>query len=306
MEKQTPANSLDRIEGLLGARARSRRVIVSPEGVPLRVEIADIGERLAAFVLDMFFWLGASILFYLVAAFLLLRGSTGGVAVTLCLFLAFLLRNAYFAHFELAWQGSTPGKRICGLKAIDREGGPLTPAAVVARNLTREVEVFVPLGLMLSLSGGAAVWETLSLLAWVLVISCLPLFNRDRLRAGDIIAGTMVIALPRHALASELARTDQDYRFTHAQLQAYGSFELQVLEELLRRPDSSETRRTLDDVASKICRRIGWADPVPHSQARRFLEAFYTAERDELERGQLFGRYRPHKNSPEASRAGAS
>ena len=56
------------------------------------------------------------------------------------LFVAFVLRNLYFIHFELAWQGSTPGKYFTGLRVIERHGGELTPAAIVARNLTREVE----------------------------------------------------------------------------------------------------------------------------------------------------------------------
>jgi uncharacterized RDD family membrane protein YckC len=299
------AASRDRVARLFGSRARARREIVSPEGVTLEVEIADRGERVAAFALDMLFWLGATILIYLVIVLLALQNANGKIAITVCLFLAFVLRNAYFAHFELAWQGSTPGKRICGLKVIDREGGPLMPAAVVARNLTREVEVFVPLGLMLSLGAGpqgTAAWQSLSYLAWILVISCLPFFNRDRLRAGDFIAGTMVIALPRHGLARELASSRQSYVFTHAQLEAYGAFEVQVLEELLRRPDSIETRQTLNDVTAKFCRKIGWSDPVAPAQARQFLETFYTAQRAELERGQLFGRYRADKDSGEVSR----
>jgi len=33
------------------------------------------------------------------------------VALSIMLFLGFAVRNLYFIHFELAWQGSTPGKR---------------------------------------------------------------------------------------------------------------------------------------------------------------------------------------------------
>jgi hypothetical protein len=138
----------------------------------------------------------------------------------------------------------------------------------------------------------------LSYLAWILAISCLPFFNRDRLRAGDLIAGTMVIALPRHTLSRDLAESQKSYSFTPQQLQAYGAFELQVLEEILRRPDSLDTRRIHADVAAKISRKIGWTAAVTEAEAPHFLQAFYTAERGELERGQLFGRLREDKNAP--------
>ena len=267
----------------------------------LEVEVAQLGERLAAFLIDMFIWFMVTVLIFIALILFVLTGVNAAISITLCLFLAFIVRNLYFTQFELAWQGSTPGKRMCGLRVIDREGGPLLPSAIVARNLTREVEIFLPLGLYMSLSTkmqGAALWQSLSYLAWVVVISGLPFFNRDRLRAGDLIAGTMVIALPRHALSRDLTEGGKAYRFTHQQLQAYGAFELQVLEELLRRPDSAETRRILGDVATKIRRKIGWTGPVTDAEAPSFLQAFYTAERAELERGQLFGHLREDKNSP--------
>jgi len=34
---------------------------------------------------------------------------------------------------------------MVGLRVIDRAGGPLQPSAVGGRNLTREIETFVPL-----------------------------------------------------------------------------------------------------------------------------------------------------------------
>jgi len=291
------APSIDRVAHLFGGARRARREIVSPEGVTLEVEIADRGERLTAFALDMLFWLLATIVIYLVVVVVALGSHTiGSVAITVCLFLAFIVRNLYFTHFELAWQGCTPGKRICGLKVIDREGGPLLPGAVVARNLTREVEVFLPFGLFLSLGGGSAL-QTLSYLVWIMVIAMLPVFNRDRLRAGDLIAGTMVIALPRNQLSGELADNQRVYQFTPRQLQIYGAFELQVLEELLRKPRSVDSDRALVDVGAKICKKIGWTDELRPSETRAFLEAFYTAERAELERGQLFGHYRADKNA---------
>ena len=85
------------------------------------------------------------------------------------------------------------------------------------------------------------------------------------MRGGDLIAGTIVISLPKVALLSDLVERTLQFTFTPAQLQAYGAFELQVLEELLRRPQSKEGAQVLDDVCDKICRKIGWTGPVPRN-----------------------------------------
>jgi hypothetical protein len=178
---------------------------------------------------------------------------------------------------------------------IDRRGGPLTPSAVFARNLTREVEMFLPAGLVLSLGGEN--WEKLALLAWTGLFTALPLFNRDRMRGGDFIAGTIVIAIPKRALLADLVNSGSQYTFLSRQLAAYGAFELQVLEELLRRPRSGQTMALLTEVCTKICARIGWPTPVPAAEVVTFLTEFYSAERAFLERERLFGRHREDKNS---------
>jgi uncharacterized RDD family membrane protein YckC len=285
----------ERVSLLLEGTAHARREIITPEGVPLSVELADHGERAIAFVIDLFLWLCATLLLFLPLSLLRLRGVGAVVAISAILFVAFLMRNLYFIYFELSWQGLTPGKRFVGLRVIDRRGGPLLPSAVVGRNLTREIEAFLPLGLLLTL-GGAQAWERLALAAWLLLLSAIPLFNRDRLRGGDLIAGTMVIALRRRTLSRDLVEQPVSYAFTDRQLALYGSFELQVLEELLRRPDSPDSARLRRDVCYKICRRIGWLASVPEPDLVLFLREFYTAERAYLEREQLFGRPRPDKS----------
>jgi uncharacterized RDD family membrane protein YckC len=302
------AHSLHRINEFLGDVGRQTRRFVSPEGVALDIEIANHGERLTAFVLDMAFWLLATILLFFGLAALALEHVDFDISVTVIFFLAFLLRNFYFIYFELVSQGCTPGKRIVGLKVIDRQGGPLLPGAIFTRNLTREIEAFLPLGLFLSLGAaghGVSFWASASYLAWIGLVSALPFFNRDHLRAGDLIAGTMVISISRRVLLSDLVSDENRYRFTRLQLDAYGAFELQVLEELLRRPASNETSILYYDVCAKVCRKIGWHDAVPSAEARAFLAAFYTAERAHLERERLFGKYRADKTTPPARDASA-
>jgi uncharacterized RDD family membrane protein YckC len=296
------ANRLERINRFLDGVKREKREIVTPEGVALEVELANRGERALAFVLDLFIWALAILFLALVLGLLLAERINGAVAATLVLFAAFLLRNFYFIHFELTTQGATPGKRIVGLKVIDAIGGPLTPGAVVARNLTREVETFLPLSLYFSLeAGGGGWWTRAAYLGWLGLVSALPFFNRDRRRAGDFLGGTLVIATPKRALLADLGGQRLGYVFTRPQLDAYGAFELQVLEEVLRRPPSADSEAVLTKVCARICRKIEWPGPPPLGDARSFLSAFYVAERAHLERAQLFGKYRADKSSPAGS-----
>ena len=292
----------DRVGELLEGVKRNRRVLISPEGVPLAIQIAGNVERLSAFILDITFMFAAIIALYLLAFLALFSGGATSAGLTLIMFIAFIVRNLYFIHFELAWQGVTPGKKICNLRVINRDGGELTPSAIIARNLTREVEFFLPFSLFLNLDANSGIWQQLTLFGWVALLASLPLWGKEHLRAGDLIGGTQVIVMPRRLLLQDLSRTinkatSGQYVFTHEQLAIYGNFELQVLEEFLRRPNTMETQQLLLDVCAKVCRKIGWTETIPDKEVRRFLTDFYTAERAELERGQLFGRIRSDKTT---------
>jgi uncharacterized RDD family membrane protein YckC len=288
----------DRTSDFLEGGKRERRQIITPEGVPLSVELADYGERLVAFTIDLFIWLLLILLIFipLVFAIGVSRGSM--IAIAIALFIAFMVRNLYFVGFELAWRGATPGKRLVGLRVIDRAGGPLLPSAIVARNLTREIETFIPIGVLMTAQGGpdgSVDWSNLVIALWMLFFAALPFINRDRMRGGDLIAGTLVVSLPKRVLLSDLVERAVQYSFTDQQLRAYGAFELQVLEELLRRPATPEAMPLLIGVCEKICNKIGWTTPVPPAGVLTFLREFYTAERAFLEREQLFGKARADK-----------
>ena len=291
----------DRVGSFFDGVKRNRREIVGPEGVVLELDVANNGERLTAFIIDFLFWVLATALLFFILLLLLRQHLDAMVGVTIILFLAFMLRNFYFIYFELATRGSTPGKRFFGLKVIDRMGNPLLPGAIVARNLTREVEIFLPLGLFMSLPAaghGGNNWVNLTYLGWITLLSALPFFNKDHLRAGDVIAGTMVISVPKRRLLADLVDTRATYVFQRNHLETYGAFELQVLEELLRKRPSLETTRTRRDVCDKIRAKIGYEPNVPNHAVDSFLKDFYVTQRAHLEREQLFGKYRKDKNQP--------
>jgi hypothetical protein len=199
--------------------------------------------------------------------------------------------------FELGPRGATPGKRMMGIRVAARGGGPLTAEMVIARNLLRDIELFLPLGLMAMAASGGGGPGGLAAAGWFALFALFPFFNRNRLRAGDLIAGTWVVEthkqalLPVMSIRAEPALPDaHDYRFGDAELAIYGEHELQVLERVLRdnRPD------TLAAVAEAICAKIGWTAPGA-AETLPFLQAFYTQLRARLESGMRFGKRKADK-----------
>ena len=274
------------------------RSLVTPEGVDLKVRLADAGTRASAFLLDAVLIMVAGIIITIVA-FMGLGGLSADrtePVVVVWIVLIFFLRNAYFLAFEAGRGARTLGKRIMGIRVASRDGSGLAVDQVIARNLMREIEVFLPLSMLVA-QAGSGLADTLTTvfgLGWALIFALFPLFNRDRLRIGDLLAGTWVVEAPKRGLVEDLSkRTDfatGTYRFTPAQLDAYGIAELHKLEEILR----GDNDAALDTVARAIGDKIGM--PYRGYRARPFLTAYYTELRAHLERKLLLGKRRATKH----------
>ncbi len=315
--------------GTMRDKARRLRLISTPEGVRVSVALADRGERAGAVILDLIFIGLALIGGILALGGLKLSGlMTLDWVIALGYLMFFLIQNFYFLFFELRWQGRTPGKKIMNLRVIDRRGGTLSADAVFARNLIREVELFIPMMLLISGAGiGLGAWETLFQWMWIGVFLFFPFFNKDRMRVGDLIAGTWVVVSPKAALLSDLSEEDRyspptqpeakqpgrlrtvpeagpqtapeepsklRFTFTDKQLDTYGIYELQTLEDVLRRsgPEAYAVRAA---VADRIRQKIGHASgagpdgTLTYSQVTPFLDQFYKALRQRLEARMLLG-----------------
>lgn len=277
----------------------ARRRFVTPEGVDLSLRLADAGQRLTAFIVDGLIMLGVLILASIliaVGAFSVQSQSGFQVAAVVWLLGFFLLRSGYFIILEMGPRAATYGKRVAGIRVVSRNGGRLTADAVIARNLMREIEFYLPVTFMIVGAFDGTVDGTVALLGlgWTGIFLFFPLFNKDRLRVGDLVAGTWVIVAPRRKLGGELLGAPQERaarpsRFTEEQLNVYGAFELQTLEKVLRAANAE----AIGTVAYTIREKIGYAQ---QESDQEFLTAYYEAVRARLERGMLFGRRRRDKH----------
>ena len=272
-----------------------RRSFVTPEGVDLQLDLGGAGERAAAFMIDAVILVVALVLATLLIAFINYEAGTsdsGDAATVIWLLGFFILRNGWFTLFEIDGRGATPGKRLLGLRVVARDGARLTGGAVIVRNAMREIEIFLPLTALAVSSGDA--FMKLFMLAWTGIFALFPLFNRDRLRVGDLLAGTWVVHNVRAPLAADLAapRAEVPRRhFSDAALRLYGIYELQTLEDVLRR----QNHDTMTLVAASIRRKAGMPDGDDDED---FLRDYYVALCARLEREVSLGRRRLNKSSP--------
>lgn len=290
------------------------RDIITPEGVVLKIELADPWERAAAVIFDLIMITLVLFAVGLLTKFSGLDAYSPSTSWMIFLLLFFTLRSFYFIFFELRWRGVTPGKRLLGLRVMSRSGGALKGDAIFARNFLREVELFIPLTILtqmqlLNESGFTNIFSLIWLAGFVL----LPFFNKDRMRAGDMVGGTWVVRTPKSKLLEDMASTPQrrfvsnigkiteagknsspNIAFTETQLDIYGIFELQTLENVLRvsGPSVGSTQR---EVSLRIQKKIGWPANDSEIEPKLFLETFYAALRARLEARMLLGKRRENK-----------
>ncbi len=274
-----------------------RRHLITPEGVDLQIELADVGARIGAFTIDLII-----ITLALIASAFALNSMSlysQDMANTIFILIAFLLRSFYFTLFELGRRAATPGKMALKIRVAARGKARLSAASVFARNALREIGFFLPIGFLFGIGmGGVDGWMSLLASIWAGIFLLFPLFNKDRLRVGDLVAGTWVVRAPRPMLAADLITTDRPeheatfskFAFTPTQIDTYGIKELHVLEDVLRARDTE----ILKDVASRIRTKIGWVWEEGESDVA-FLRAYYAALRGRLESKMLMGVRRKDK-----------
>lgn len=277
-----------------------KRSFITPEGVDLRLELGSAGSRAAAFMIDLVIMVVALVamsfgLFYLFSALAKTGGEAVGEALAVLWLIGFfILRNGWFSLFEMGSRGATPGKRLLGLRVVARDGARLTGAAVVARNAMREIEVFLPLSFLgaQAAEGLADTFLTIFALLWSGIFLFFPLFNRDRLRVGDLVAGTWVVQTEKGGLSADLVGSTYQARrtFPPAALGLYGVYELQTLEDVLRNENP--------DAIATVARTIRMkADLADDGDDYGFLSDYYAALCAHLEAGLMVGRRRESKFS---------
>ena len=153
-------------------RPDENMVVATPELVAFSYELAGIGSRFIAALLDLL--VALAIVFVLGIVAFEIGATTGNVlaAELLGVVGSFVLVYGYFWAQEAAFNGQTLGKRATRLRVVGENGEPITFSQAGIRNLIRFVD-FLPL------------WYGIGLVTLFI--------NARGRRLGDLAAGTVVV-----------------------------------------------------------------------------------------------------------------
>jgi uncharacterized RDD family membrane protein YckC len=151
--------------------------IDTPELVSIEMPLAGIGSRFVALLVDYLIW-GAGLLVLALLFLIFVPGIrafsriSGQWATAIAIFIAFLVNWGYFTLFEAFGNGRTPGKRVAGIRVIQRSGRAIGLFESMARNFVRYVDQ-VP---------------------FFYAVGVITMFaTRQHQRLGDLAAGTLVV-----------------------------------------------------------------------------------------------------------------
>jgi uncharacterized RDD family membrane protein YckC len=256
--------------------------IDTPENVTFDYDVAGIGSRFLAALIDTALLLVAQVLlfgtFLLIAVYVFnmdFSESEGfSWMVALMGVISFIFLWGYYIFFEILWNGQTPGKRWVGLRVIRMDGTPITASEAIIRNLVRIID-------LMPMSYGVGV---------------VTMFvNTNSRRVGDLAAGTLVVhdraardlddmSPIRPAMINTwVSKSDIPEGFP---LERISQYELQIIEEFLSRHRELVNRLPLaQHILSSILTRLEIPrESISFQKAEEILAAIYKilrVDRDE-------------------------
>ena len=194
--------------------------VETPEHIAIEYDLAGLGSRFVALLLDTLIQLLASMVLFLllwlaVSAFAAETPEDEGMLAAIAVIGILLINLGYYLFFETLWSGQTPGKRAVGIRVVRDQGTPISFLDAAIRNLVRLVDMlpFYSFGLVCAF------------------------ISRKRKRLGDYAAGTIVVRErsaplpgtprpPPHALAPEWEQfvTPCEARLTDGEAAAISRF----------------------------------------------------------------------------------
>ena len=145
-------------------------VVSTPERVSFDYQVAGLGTRAIAQLLDLLILICVLIAVFIVASVASVLGT--GTAILILAIGAFVVIFGYFWLSEALWSGQTIGKKAFRLRAVGDRGEPLTFVQAAIRNIVRIID-FLPYGYGVGL---------------------IVLFAHGKgKRLGDLAAGTIVV-----------------------------------------------------------------------------------------------------------------
>ncbi|HOV26625.1 MAG TPA: RDD family protein [Pseudobacteroides sp.] len=211
---------------------RKIKNIITPENVYIDFELAGLGSRLLAFLID--FVIQCLIIFLMIIIVYSADLSyyydeeINSYITALSIIVVFLVYNGYFIFWEMLMNGQSPGKRILNLMVIKETGEAITFFDSALRNIIRVID-FLPF--------------------FYLIGSVFLVFNKNYKRIGDMAANTIVVKKRDNqkplTAAQVLAGFNMNVNNKSTNIYPVNEYEFGVLKEFMERKDRLGSRRQL-------------------------------------------------------------
>jgi len=152
--------------------------IKTPEYVSIQFQLAGLGSRAAAFIIDQLLLAVVNILIF-VLLFYVMDGissmqflTESFIPIAITIIILFIVNWGYFFAFEFFSGGRTIGKKIIGIRVIQENGHSITLLSSFIRNLIRIIDSL----------------PTAYFLGIIMIF-----FHPKHKRLGDLVAGTIVV-----------------------------------------------------------------------------------------------------------------
>ena len=182
------------------------------QNVTIDYEIASLGDRIVACLIDYAVKIGYVLLLFFISYQLSKTGL--GKEIILMWFLLLLPVMFYSLFFEMAMQGQTPGKRVRSIRVVKLDGSQPNNGGYVMRWIFRLVD-------LLMFSGVIAV--------------IVYLVNGKGQRIGDILAGTCVIRTRDRVQLKDTIyeRLNYDHQITFPEVYKLSEKDIEIIKKVL-------------------------------------------------------------------------
>lgn len=209
------------------------------QNVDIEYEVASIGDRILATLLDYLFFLGYGLI---VAVIISLLSSAGISPYFYLLFLLPIL--LYDLVFESLFEGRSLGKMIMKIKVVKIDGTQADFGAYLLRWLFRIIDIRL-------FSGGVAL---------IIIV-----MNGKGQRLGDIAAGTTVIKIKQGAQLSStiLVRTKPEYTIVFNEVERLSDNDVAIIKDVLAISLQNDNTEALQKLALKTKETMKVSSDLP-------------------------------------------
>lgn len=249
----------------------------TPEAIELEYDVAGLGTRTMACLIDTSLQALAVYVIYLILVAMgvltkeLNLASTFGLSTlwftALAVLVFYAISAGYFIIFEWLWHGQTPGKRLLKIRVMKDDGNPIGFLESMIRNALRMID---------ALPGNYALGATVLLLS-----------PEDK-RIGDHVAGTMVVEDTKPTALQELPLPPGE-SVRVARVDRVTSAEIELVREFLERkehlaPESSARLALM--IAAPLMKKLE-VSPEDFPDPTTFLVQLYRSYRQSSSPTQL-------------------